>query len=274
MAATKNATKKRGRPPKNVIWGNKNKSSWRGRPAKNVIQPRKSKSKLNTEKISPKRITKNKIKKTSKNPTTKTKKIKITKINNTTDGFKTHKVIEDKNKKENNFALRLLIASIILFAFSVYKAFFYHNIEPLNNDIIIQTEPQKNTTWNQQKIVTIDPATLTTTWSIISWTHIDNFNPQEQNKTKYEIPNTTFNIAFTLNEVHPDIETLQKFLANEWVFHWEITWLYWQETLNAVYDFQLKYKILDENAIKQLKWYFGPSTREKVNQIIAQQKQQ
>lgn len=80
-----------------------------------------------------------------------------------------------------------------------------------------------------------------------------------------------FNQAFNKNSYHEQIKILQNYLKNWGYYLGEINGIYDQTTINAVYQFQLKEGILT-GLEKDKSGYgrFGPATRNKVNQKIAQ----
>lgn len=64
-----------------------------------------------------------------------------------------------------------------------------------------------------------------------------------------------------------EVSALQKQLIKLWFYKWNISWVYDNKTAESVYSFQLEHKLVwpeDKSAI----WYFGPKTRDTLNNII------
>ena len=101
-------------------------------------------------------------------------------------------------------------------------------------------------------------------------------NNQEENDSKMvdkEKESTEDKFVFKRGiwpwENSAEVGELQKALAKLDYFDNEINYYYDDDTLYAVYDFQLSNWILDEDADNSLKWYFWPSTRSKLNSLLS-----
>ncbi len=305
-----------GRPRKNVIWWKKT-TRWPGRPRKNVIltkeerlqrdanQKKQNKKKINTTKTPKKKTTTpkstpkkptnkkqiskktNKItsKKTSttktpkktkaKNSNNKTKKASSPKPKTNSKKFTHHRIT--KQKLQNNFALYLLIASFLLFSFSVYKTFFENNSAQKPQDTIqeetklnppsisiesyedIMGSPQ-NQSWKTQSEQVEHQ--LPTNPNTNTWNKTPTTNPKT---TPIMIPTHTFIRAFDKDEHNDEIAILQKFLYSHHLYTGEFNAINDAQTREAVYKFQLEYKILTPQDPINLHWYFWPSTRSKIN---------
>jgi len=64
-----------------------------------------------------------------------------------------------------------------------------------------------------------------------------------------------------------EIRILQRFLVDLGLYSDVVSWIYDKSTVDAVFDFQVKYGLLDENADLVLRGFFGPSTRKKMNEM-------
>lgn len=73
--------------------------------------------------------------------------------------------------------------------------------------------------------------------------------------------------AYTKNQKSSEIEILQKFLQSEKLFSGKVDGIYSAKVMSAVFDFQKKYGILSDKSDAVLKWYLGPSTRKKMNEL-------
>ena len=73
--------------------------------------------------------------------------------------------------------------------------------------------------------------------------------------------------AYTKNQKSSEIEILQKFLQSEKLFSGKLDGIYSAKVMSAVFSFQKKYGILSDKSDVVLKWYLGPSTRKKMNEI-------
>jgi len=274
---------KRGRPPKNVVGGRSTKPKGRGRPPKNIIQPRKSKTIKK-----PKTITQKTIKKSPKTPKSKTKnltkfwnKTKTTQKSNSKPskikknkrpfslGFSHHKV-SDPTKKTNNFALRLLVFSFLLFAFSIYKAFYEPKINTQNTTITTsEITPTTNPLSSQRIVIEAynpDNKKIITNTGTNTKEKIPK-ETKEINKT-YPLPKFEFTRAFNKNEEHKNIEILQKLLSNEGIYTGPVNGKYDITTIDAVYTFQTKYNIIQTNTPRTAYGHLGPSTRNQINQLM------
>ncbi len=210
---TKTTTKKRWRPPKNVIWWKK--TDWtkkRWRPPKNVIWWKKTETKTSkTTKKNIKNNTKSKsvLNKNTKK-TTKPKKImpkntkKVKTSNNKTNNkikknykcdskwttFFSYRLWknEDENKNTNIFVIILLIFSFLFFLFSVYKAFFEpymlnkesrNIIESLKENELIYDDLDKNKQHDDNKtsdklVINIEKTEIFSWKKILETWNIDN----------------------------------------------------------------------------------------------------
>jgi len=269
----KSTTKRKpGRPPKNVIWEKKWK--WTvGRPRKNIIKPKSVITTKPTTKKKPKKTTKKPIKKS-----TNQKKQITNKLQDQTN-FIHHKI--KKLKKQNNFALILLIFSFALFIFSIYKAFFaVNNIREIHNSINNITKNDTNKSdkikiqsyneimWNDNKTKTWT-TTQNNLWEQIKTTEIA-YNPFPDTKIieSNTLPIHKFDKSFNKDEQNEEIKILQQLLLKEWLYTWEINGINDQETRSAIYSFQLKYNIISQKDAYNLRGYFGPSTRYKANLLM------
>ena len=81
---------------------------------------------------------------------------------------------------------------------------------------------------------------------------------------KKEIKKVTYYRWFTKWEIDSNIKILQKHLAKLWYYKWDITGKYDWKTINAVFDFQVKTKIIKQTNIS-VGWYLWPKTRSKLN---------
>lgn len=136
-------TTNRGRPKKDfsTIEIKTNKTGTRGRPKKEEIKGKKIEKTLNAKIIDYGKEV-NKLSNTNKN-------IHLD-IQNST--FVSRKIDQKNSKKSDNFALWLLIVSMLLFIFSLYKTFYINkNIEDYNYNKIYQenniVDIEKNTEW-------------------------------------------------------------------------------------------------------------------------------
>ncbi len=76
-----------------------------------------------------------------------------------------------------------------------------------------------------------------------------------------------FTVPFTKWQSHPDIKILQRLLNWLWFYSAEIDGVYSNQTLQAVYQYQMKHWLLKwyENQ-QSTRWWMGPATRNKLNQ--------
>lgn len=81
---------------------------------------------------------------------------------------------------------------------------------------------------------------------------------------------SNFYRAYNNWEQNEEIEYLQKYLMMLWFYEWEETWLYDQETIDAVFNLQLRYWLLSENDDVSLRGYLWPNTRHVLNQLVKQ----
>jgi len=223
-----------------------------------------------SKKSSEKKTMPTKAKEITKEVTKKTIKKKWTTI------YTAHK---KTSKKWSNFALWLLLVSIVLFIFSLYKAFWQHN----KPEIIQETT----------KTVTIEPyisSWMITSWTLLSWTTLswttlsgeviswnsiipttlNNETGQIESITNTEDAqqiNYTFSQAFKKEEKHKDIWMLQQFLITQWFYSWDITEINNAKTREALYNFQKKHEIIKSDTPRNVRWYLGPSTRAKIHSI-------
>ena len=65
-----------------------------------------------------------------------------------------------------------------------------------------------------------------------------------------------------------DIKTLQRLLKKEGIFKKEVTGVFDKYTIDALFEFQKRYWILDDNAALALRGYMWPSTRKKLNERV------
>lgn len=75
-----------------------------------------------------------------------------------------------------------------------------------------------------------------------------------------------FNRPFKKGEWNEDIKVLQTILANLWFYTGPIDGVYSQATTEAVYKFQLSKGLVNANNM-QARWYFGPATRNAINNL-------
>lgn len=256
----------------------------RGRPKGSVVNfdvvnKRKSKKKTNPKKSST------------------TTQVKATK---TKQWFSTHKLTNEKSNY--NFAFWLMIFSFFLFIFSLYKAF----LEP-NQPILPQPEIQANTAAvaaisqatnmidNTNIQESIEPDVIIMEWENVvenTGTVIDEpSETQEPNietwfveptstieesvevvseTKKYEVEPYVFEKAFTLGAQDPEIEILQKHLANLWYFTGTVNGIYDESTVDAVLLMQEAMGLIKPTTPKMAKGYLGPSTRANLNELIAE----
>lgn len=73
---------------------------------------------------------------------------------------------------------------------------------------------------------------------------------------------------FLLWEKNKKIKILQKYLKKLWYYNWPINWIYTSQTANAVYKFQLNYKIISWKEDPKILWYFWPKTRKIFLKVI------
>ena len=71
---------------------------------------------------------------------------------------------------------------------------------------------------------------------------------------------------YSKNQQNGEIKILQEFLKSESLYKGDIDGVYSSAVIDAVYDFQLKYGLLTASSPFNLRGYFGPGTRRKVNQ--------
>ena len=64
-----------------------------------------------------------------------------------------------------------------------------------------------------------------------------------------------------------EIRILQRFLTELDLYEWEVNGKYDKLTIDSVFDFQVKYGILTDDAHYTVRGFFGPGTREKVNEM-------
>mgnify|MGYP001806203731 CR=1 FL=1 len=123
------------------------------------------------------------------------------------------------------------------------------------------------------------PNDLYYTWKIediISYvrSYKTSINNANSNSSEKEIKKPTtqkyfkFYKAYKKGEQSSEIKILQKLLSNAGLFTWTINWIYDKITLNSVYEFQKKHSLITEKDPTNLRWYLGPKTREKLNEII------
>lgn len=218
--------------------------------------------------------------------------------------FSTHKV--NKKEKNSNFAFWLMMFSFALFLFSLYKAFgepVDHSViknESINTTPpIVANKPIETQMNNPESVETINTGTIDTTpastgnivnnteetnttidtWSITSGsTSETNIEPQVgetpevENKPapiqKYELEPYTFIYGFNINQKHAEVALLQKFLTNMWHYNAEITSIYDDNTVNAVYEFQQENNLIKPTDSKRSHGFLGPRTRKALNEII------
>lgn len=299
MATKKTTTKKAwpGRPRKNVIWWKKT-TSGPGRPRKNIILTKEERQKNATKKtankkpttkklVTKKAITKKPVKKATKKkprkkPTKKattkkvTKKITNSKPNNK-KVFSNHKINENKTKWQNNFAVRLLIFSFLLFSFSVYKAFFTNNTKTDPNNATNYRIESVTTKQKTPEVVTIqsykDVMEKENTGDKKNTEDIKNREGENNWSTDTKTPEIiitphTFTRAFNKDESNEEIKILQKFLYSNMLYTGNFEWINDVQTREAIYNFQLKYAIITPQDPINLRGYFWPSTRAKINALM------
>ncbi len=77
-----------------------------------------------------------------------------------------------------------------------------------------------------------------------------------------------FTKPFKSGQYSEDIKSLQNILTTVWLYSWVIDGVYNPATKNAVYKFQLSKWLLKGYEKKQsVRWYFGPATRNAINNI-------
>lgn len=112
---------------------------------------------------------------------------------------------------------------------------------------------------------------IISTGSVISMNTGSILNNSINNSTnKYNIdPNFYFSKPFTKNQKNASIKILQQLLSNINYYTWAINWVYNTQTKNNVYDFQMaNWLLIWYEKRPQSRWWMGPATRQKLNEII------
>lgn len=73
--------------------------------------------------------------------------------------------------------------------------------------------------------------------------------------------------AYSKWEQSSEIKILQRFLQSQWLYSGAIDGIYSKATTNAVYDFQKKHTLISDSDPLILRWFFGPKTRFKINEL-------
>lgn len=91
---------------------------------------------------------------------------------------------------------------------------------------------------------------------------------QEENNNEEQYSELQFSKAFKKNEADEMIGNLQQFLKRYGTYEGEVTKIYDDKTIEAVYQFQIKENLLkgQENK-KSIHGYFGPSTRQRIHKL-------
>ena len=78
-----------------------------------------------------------------------------------------------------------------------------------------------------------------------------------------------FTRAYNKWETSDDIKKLQTILTNLTYYTWDIDWVFDVGTISALYEFQIKNKILSlDNKNLSSRWWLGPATRNKLNGLV------
>lgn len=86
--------------------------------------------------------------------------------------------------------------------------------------------------------------------------------------TDGEFKNYRFNKAFTVGEADKEIRIMQRKLARLWYYKKEeITWVYDNETIASLYEFQQQQWLLSWTEDPSVRGYFGPWTRSVMNSL-------
>lgn len=193
-----------------------------------------------------------------------------------------YKLPKRKEEKKSNFAFRLLGFSILLLVFALYKSFRSAENSNIKANQITETliTNYKETTENIPKTVTIESyekimwkeqITTKETWENIIEENIPQNITEGLNKEvidQFTLEPYTFLKAYERDEVDQSISILQKLLYKQWYYTWEFNDTYNQQTRNAIYLFQKKYKILWSDTNPWLRGYFGPNTRYNINKLM------
>jgi len=107
-----------------------------------------------------------------------------------------------------------------------------------------------------------------------SYSKVNNNSLISQNNSL--IPNSKFLIlnlflfyrSYKKWDQNGEIKILQNFLKSQWIYSWKIDGFYNKKTMDSVYDFQKKYWLISTDDSLALRWYLGPKTRNKMNELI------
>lgn len=73
---------------------------------------------------------------------------------------------------------------------------------------------------------------------------------------------------YIVDKTDDDIRYLQEYLKKINIFTWEISWIYNDKTIDAVYSFQLQNRVLDESSDYSLRGHLWPKTISTLNDSI------
>jgi len=66
-----------------------------------------------------------------------------------------------------------------------------------------------------------------------------------------------------------EIRILQRLMVKLDLYTWSVNWVYDWQTIDSVFNFQIKYWILDSDSHYSLHWFLWPSTRNRLNEMLA-----
>jgi len=268
-----------------------------------IWRPTKVSKKVTVKISSPKTI--NKKSTAKKKSVVKTKVIVPKDIRSKNKTFKEHKVWK-RNKEWLNFAFILLVASILLFVFSLYKAFWETDSVNFDDAAFVEQERSFISVQSQDDAEEIlvkneeDPIVF----EIESYQEVTKDSPQfvvegvesesivlvddtsevveevvsvEEvaedivEATILDVENVVafeFYRSYEKDQDDKEIGVLQDLLKKEWFYQWEINNIYDRATMNSVFAMQLQYGILKEDASMSVRGFFGPGTRYRANQLL------
>jgi len=135
--------------------------------------------------------------------------------------------------------------------------------QEVSNKFLLPDNLRETTTFDDIISQAISYNKINNTWNSL----IPNL-PAGRQGSKFLIPNLfLFYRSYKKWDQNGEIKTLQKFLQWQWVYSGKIDGFYNKKTMDSVYDFQKKYWLISTGDSLALRWYLGPKTREKINEL-------
>ncbi|MDD3262834.1 MAG: Ig-like domain-containing protein [Candidatus Absconditabacteria bacterium] len=143
--------------------------------------------------------------------------------------------------------------------------------EELNNDIVIQNNESEDNNSISTEEIKNDETQMETENNGLSGNiedQIENIGLTGNNKEETINSELKFSKAFKKNQENEMIGALQEFLIRYGTYQGEITNIYDEITIEAIYQFQLKEDLLrGQQNNRSIYGYLGPSTRKRINQL-------